>query len=106
MTHVRRVAPRPVRLGGCRNSCGELAPLAQVPRTSFYSLQVGPAAAQLAERGSCFAPTDLSPELTDFGVTAAVIANLDLVISVDTAVTHLAGALGVPAWVLLARVPN
>jgi ADP-heptose:LPS heptosyltransferase len=46
---------------------------------------------------------DLSAELTDFGETAAVVANLDLVISVDTAVAHLAGALGCDVWVLLPR---
>lgn len=44
---------------------------------------------------------DLSSDLTDFGETAAVIANLDLVISVDSAVAHLAGAMGVPTWTLI-----
>jgi ADP-heptose:LPS heptosyltransferase len=45
--------------------------------------------------------TDLSNELTDFSETAAAVAALDLVITVDTAVAHLAGALGRPVWVLL-----
>jgi hypothetical protein len=44
---------------------------------------------------------DLSPGLTDFGETAAAIANLDLVVTVDSGVAHLAGAIGVPAWVLI-----
>jgi Tfp pilus assembly protein PilF len=44
---------------------------------------------------------DLSADLTDFGETAAVIANLDLVVSVDSAVAHLAGAMGVPTWTLI-----
>ncbi len=44
---------------------------------------------------------DLSADLTDFGETAAVIANLDLVVSVDSAVAHLAGAMGAPAWTLI-----
>ena len=44
---------------------------------------------------------DLSAELTDFGETAAVLANLDLLLTVDSAVGHLAGAMGVPAWLLL-----
>ena len=43
---------------------------------------------------------DLTADLRDFGDTAALVANLDLVIAVDTAVAHLAGALGKPVWVL------
>jgi hypothetical protein len=49
---------------------------------------------------------DLSSELTDFTDTAAIIANLDLVISVDTSVVHLAGALGKPVWTLLPYAPD
>jgi ADP-heptose:LPS heptosyltransferase len=45
--------------------------------------------------------TDLSADLTDFGETAAVIANLDMIVTVDSAVAHLGGALGVPTWVLI-----
>jgi ADP-heptose:LPS heptosyltransferase len=44
---------------------------------------------------------DLAADLADFGETAAVIANLDLVVSVDSAVAHLAGAMGVPTWTLI-----
>jgi tetratricopeptide (TPR) repeat protein len=44
---------------------------------------------------------DFSADLTDFGETAAVIANLDLIVSVDSAVAHLAGAMGVPTWTLI-----
>jgi hypothetical protein len=47
-----------------------------------------------------------SEDLHDFGDTAALIANLDLVITVDTAVAHVAGALGKPVWVLLSFVPD
>jgi tetratricopeptide (TPR) repeat protein len=50
--------------------------------------------------------TDFTDELTDFADTAAVIENLDLVIAVDTAVAHLAGALGKPAWVLVPNAPD
>jgi ADP-heptose:LPS heptosyltransferase len=45
--------------------------------------------------------TELGPQLRDYSDTAAVIANLDLVVSVDTSVAHLAGALGRPVWILL-----
>ncbi|MFZ6770201.1 tetratricopeptide repeat protein [Undibacterium sp. Di26W] len=50
--------------------------------------------------------TDLGPQLNDFAETAAVIANLDLVITVDTSVAHLAGALGKPVWILLPFAPD
>jgi ADP-heptose:LPS heptosyltransferase len=66
---------------------------------AFVNLQVGPRA---TEAGL----PDLSPLLTDFAATAALVATLDLVISVDTAVAHLAGAMGVPLWVLLSDVPD
>jgi tetratricopeptide (TPR) repeat protein len=68
---------------------------------SFISLQKDiPAgdAGQFAQRGDL---PDVSASLTDFAETAALVANLDLVIAADTAVAHLAGALGKPCWVLL-----
>jgi ADP-heptose:LPS heptosyltransferase len=49
---------------------------------------------------------DLRDELKDFADTAAIVANLDLVITVDTAVAHLAGALGKPVWILLTNAPD
>lgn len=50
--------------------------------------------------------TQLDPELGDFAETAAAIANLDLVITVDTSVAHMAGALGKPVWILLPFFPD
>ncbi|MDR3539330.1 MAG: tetratricopeptide repeat-containing glycosyltransferase family protein [Acetobacteraceae bacterium] len=73
-----------------------LAPLAAVPGVSLVSLQKGPAAAQLPPG----AMTDWTADLADFVDTAALIEALDLVIAVDTAVLHVAGALGKPVWLL------
>lgn len=79
-----------------------LAPLRKVPGVRFYSLQKGPAAHELIiDRG--YDPiVDLGPKLTTFADTAAAIEQLDLVISVDTSVVHLAGALGKAVWTLVA----
>jgi tetratricopeptide (TPR) repeat protein/GT2 family glycosyltransferase len=82
-----------------------LAPLWQVPGIRWYSLQVGRHAGDTALLPSGVA-TDLSSQLSDFAETAGVIANLDLVLAVDTAVLHLAGALGRPAWAMLAFAPD
>jgi tetratricopeptide (TPR) repeat protein len=81
-----------------------LAPLAGVSGVTFFSLQKGAAAGQTAE--TPFEIVDWTGDLNDFADTAAMIANLDLVISADTAVVHLAGAMGKPVWVLLPFVPD
>ena len=75
-----------------------LAPLGAAPGVAFVSLQKGPPAAQLITPP--FAIANPMPEVTDFADTAALITGLDLVISVDTSVVHLAGALGKPVWML------
>ena len=77
------------------------APLLETPGTSFYSLQKGPASAEVNNLPKGLEIITLDTELNDFADTAAAIANLDLVISVDTAVAHLAGAIGKPIWTLL-----
>ncbi|MDB5411117.1 MAG: tetratricopeptide repeat protein [Rhodospirillales bacterium] len=76
-----------------------VAPLCATSAVTFVSLQKGEAGKQL--RDSC-PPSchDMTAELTDFSETAALIANLDLVICVDTSVAHLAGAMGKPVWLL------
>jgi hypothetical protein len=82
-----------------------LLPLLQRPEFEFYSLQVGPQGRQiqsLEEQGLI----DLTTQIVDFADTAALIAELDLIITVDTAVAHLAGAMGRPVWTLLSFVPD
>ncbi|WP_049975831.1 tetratricopeptide repeat protein [Azospirillum sp. B506] len=75
-----------------------LAPLAGVPGVQFYSLQKGPPAAETRPAGLDL--VDWMDEVGDFADTAALVMELDLVISVDTSVCHLAGALGRPVWML------
>jgi tetratricopeptide (TPR) repeat protein len=78
----------------------KLAPLLQVPGAAFISLQKGPPAAQLTA-SQTLNIHDWTEALTDFAETGALIENLDLVITVDTAVAHLAAALGKPVWILI-----
>jgi len=84
----------------------QLAPLFDVPETRFFSVQFGPARDQLA--GSAFADrvVDLADELHDFADTAAALRELDLLISCDSAPVHLAGALGLPVWTLVATISD
>ncbi|TAD83836.1 MAG: tetratricopeptide repeat protein [Oscillatoriales cyanobacterium] len=79
--------------------------LLDIPGVSFYSLHKELSAGDRTLLNQ-IPVTDLSDNLKDFADTAAVIAQLDLVISVDTAVAHLAGALGKPVWILLSFVPD
>lgn len=85
---------------------GLMSPLADVAGGSFYSLQKQEEAPASAAAPAELALHDFTRDLHDFADTAALIANLDLVISVDTAVAHLAGALGRPVWLMVPFVPD
>jgi tetratricopeptide (TPR) repeat protein len=118
-----RAAPRPESLTGDKINVGvcwagqadhagdhnrslsnfyALAPLFGNPRLRLHSLQIGPRAVEAA----AFGLTDPTARFRDFDETAAFIQHLDLVITIDSAVAHLAGALGKPTWLLLPLMPE
>ncbi|MEK9723550.1 MAG: tetratricopeptide repeat protein [Rhodospirillaceae bacterium] len=95
----------PTRPDNAKRSCplADWAPILAVPGVRFFGLQVGPDRAQLHDLGAGPEIVDLGAGFADFADTAAAVAALDLVISVDTSVLHLAGALGRPAFALLSQ---
>lgn len=78
----------------------QFLPLFGVPGCRWFALQQGPLDDQETAILARAGVTDLSAALTDFAETAAIIANLDLVITIDSAPAHLGGALGQPTWML------
>jgi hypothetical protein len=84
----------------------QLAPLTNIEGTTFYSLQMGSPARQVKQLGPRVHLIDLQDEQEDFADTAAIVAHLDLVVSIDTSVAHLAGAMGKPVWILLNNSPD
>jgi len=79
----------------------QLLPVLHDPRFSLYSLQMGPRAADLKAIGADALVVDVAPKLTDFAETAALLSQLDLLVTCDTSIAHLAGALGIPTFVTL-----
>lgn len=83
----------------------DFAPLATIPGLQFHSLQIGAGADEISERSEGLSIIDYSATLDreagPFMDTAALLSNLDLVITVDTSIAHLAGALNRPTWLLL-----
>jgi tetratricopeptide (TPR) repeat protein len=85
----------------------QYAPLAALAaRVSFFSLQKGSGVDQLKDPPAGLALRDYTSDLHDFTDTAALLENLDLLITVDTSVAHVAGALGRPVWVLVGIAPD
>src|SRR5208337_2376645 len=88
----------------------QFAGLAEIPGVRLVSLQKGGGREELAQARGRFPVVDLGDEVDQSGGafmdTAAIMMNLDLVITSDTALPHLAGALGVPVWVALPRAPD
>jgi len=82
------------------------APLAQVPNVTFVSLQTGKEAGQVADPPVGMKLWDAAAEVETFSDLAALVSCLDAVASVDTSVAHLAGALGIPTWILVPLQPD
>ncbi len=101
-------AGNPNHMNDHSRSCplSHFASLSEISGLSFYSLQKGEASADINNPSNGIEITNIDIDLNDFTDTAAVIANLDLVISVDTVVAHLAGAIGKPVWTLLPFAPD
>ncbi|HEY1721297.1 MAG TPA: tetratricopeptide repeat-containing glycosyltransferase family protein [Magnetospirillaceae bacterium] len=79
----------------------DLAPLFEEPNLSWFSLQLGPARDQLAPSPWASRITDLAPHIDGFMASASLVQQLDMVVTVDTSMAHLVGALGKPGLVML-----
>jgi hypothetical protein len=98
----------PSQVSNRRRECGPafFVTLSQIPGIRLFSLQKGLPAGRLPDADPQKKIDDLSHEIEDFSDTAAIIENLDLVISVDTSIPHLAGVMGMPVWTLLTYSPD
>lgn len=83
-----------------------MSPLFDLPGLEFVSLQMGGPEAQIEAEGLSAIIRDVSKHIEDFGDTASLLQDIDLVITVDTSVAHLAGALNRPVWVMLPFAPD
>ncbi len=101
-------AGAPAHRNDRNRSCtlADFAPLAEIDGIQLYGLQKGDAPNQADTSPAEIIAANLGEEFEDFTDTAAAIENMDLVVSVDTAVLHLAGAMGKPTWALLPFAPD
>ncbi len=101
-------AGRPTHRNDLRRSTGlaTFAPLAAIPGLALVSLQKGPAQAEIGRYWGRAPLLNLGPELSDFGDTMAIIESLELVATVDTAIAHLAAAMGKKVWIMLPFAPD
>ncbi len=101
-------AGRPQHTNDKNRSCplAEFAPLLNMEGVSMVGLQKGPGADQPVTLPGGHIMANLGPAFEDFCDTAAAIASLDLVITVDTAVAHLAGVMAKPVWVMIPYIPD
>ncbi|MDA1015234.1 MAG: tetratricopeptide repeat protein, partial [Planctomycetota bacterium] len=99
----------PAQARDVHRSCSlqAFAPLASLSEVTLISLQTDdPSQSKIADVSAGFPIVDVGGELRDFADTAAVINELDLIVTVDTAIAHLAGALGAKTWLLLSHTPD
>jgi hypothetical protein len=100
-------AGRPTHFNDANRSMtlAQLQPLAQ-DGVTFFSIQKGPTEGQALTPPPGMNVVSLSPQINDFEDTAAILCEVDLLISIDSSPVHLAGALGCPAWVMLPLLPD
>ena len=87
-------------------SLAAFAPIAAVRGVALISIQKGPAAAQAGNYFGRAPLVNIGAEINDYDDTMAILDNLDLLVTVDTSVGHLAGAMGRPVWIMIARAPD
>jgi len=84
----------------------KIAPLFDLDTVAYYGLQFGADAAELDAHTGRTNVLNLADDLGDFTHTAAIVGQMDLILSIDTYIVHLAGAMNVPTWIMLAYAPD